>query len=138
MVSLQPGSIVFLEDRPHIVRAVRRVGRGSQVAFEGVDDLEAAEEIRGLEIEIGQRRQLGDDEYWPHDLIGLAVFDQTGRQVGVVKEVVTGPDQDRLVVERDEARFFEVPLVRELVPLVDPEKGRIEIISIPGLIEPSG
>jgi ribosomal 30S subunit maturation factor RimM len=31
---------------------------------------------------------------------------------------------------------FEVPFVDPLVPTVDVEAGRIEIVSIPGLIEP--
>lgn len=136
MVSLQPGSTAYLEDRPHIVRAVRRVDRGFQIAFEGVDDREAADEIRGLMVSVGHRRQLGEGEFWPEDLVGLVVFDESGREVGIVVEVAFGAGQDRLVVVRADGAGFEIPFVDDLVPVVDVGAGRVVINSIPGLIDP--
>ena len=136
--SLEPGSTVFLDDRPLLVRAIRRVDRGYQVAFEGIDDRFMAEEIRGLDVSVGSRRDLPEDEFWPGDLIGLDVFDQDGSHVGSVKDVLFGPGQERLQVERDGGSTFEVPFVDQLVPVVDIAHGRIEIVSIPGLTEPSG
>ena len=135
-VSLQPGSTVYLEDRPHVVRAVRRVDRGFQVAFEGVGSREAADEIRGSVVSVDERRPLGEGEFWPEDLTGLSVFDETGGQVGVVERVVIGPGQDRLLITTDDGASFEVPFVDELVPVVDIDARRVEINSIPGLIEP--
>jgi len=128
---------VHLEDRPHVVRAIRRVDRGFQVAFEGIDTREAAEEIRGSVVSVDERRPLGHDEFWPEDLMGLTVFDETGGQVGVVERVIFGPGQDRLVIITGDGVSFEVPFVDDLVPLVDIGARRIEINSIPGLIEPA-
>ena len=127
---------MYLEDRPHVVRAVRRVDRGFQVAFEGVGTRESAEEIRGLAVSVDERRPLADNEFWPEDLQGLRVFDEAGYEVGVVQGVVFGPGQDRLVITTGDGASFEVPFVDELVPMVDPGAGRIEINSIPGLIDP--
>ncbi|MGH8953089.1 MAG: ribosome maturation factor RimM [Acidimicrobiia bacterium] len=138
IVSVQPGATVFVGDRQHCVRAVRKVDRGYQVAFEDVADREGAEELRGLDVSVSERRQLSEGEFWPDDLIGLAVFDDTGQPLGVVKEVLFGPGQERLVVERVTGGTFEVPFVGDLVPLVDREAERVEIVAIPGLIEPSG
>ena len=135
-VSLQPGSTVYLEDRPHVVRAVRHVDRGYQVAFEGIGSREAAEEIRGSDVSVDERRPLGDGEFWPEDLTGLSVFDESGELVGVVERVVFGPGQDRLVIATDDRASFEIPFVEELVPVVDLDAKRVEIKSIPGLIEP--
>ena len=47
-----------------------------------------------------------------------------------------GPGQDRLLISTGEGASFEVPFVDELVPVVDIDARRIEINSIPGLIEP--
>jgi 16S rRNA processing protein RimM len=135
-VSLQPGSTVYLEDRPHVVRAVRRVDRGFQVAFEAVGSREAADEIRGSVVSVDERRPLADYEFWPEDLVGLRVFDEAGREVGVVKRVVYGRGQDRLEISTGDDASFEVPFVDELVPVVDMGAGRIEINAIPGLIQP--
>ena len=135
-VSLQPGSTVYLEDRPHVVRAVRRVDRGFQVAFDGIGSRDAAEEIRGSVVSVDERRPLGDDEFWPEDLMGLSVFDESGELVGVVEAVVFGPGQDRLVIAIEAGTRFEIPFVDELVPVVHIDARRVEIKSIPGLIEP--
>lgn len=118
------------------MRAVRRVDRGHQIAFEGIDDRETAEALRGLDVAVAERRQLGEGEYWPEDLIGLSVVERGGRVVGVVAEVVFGPGQDRLRIEQEGGPTFEVPFVDALVPRVDPGAGEIEIDPIPGLIEP--
>ena len=128
---------MYLEERPHVVRALRRVDRGFQVAFEGVRTREAADEIRGSVVSVDERRPLADDEFWPEDLTGLSVFDESGDQVGIVESVVFGPGQDRLVIEIDNGARFEVPFVDELVPVVDIDARRVEIRAIPGLIEPA-
>jgi 16S rRNA processing protein RimM len=134
--ALTPGSTVFVGGIPQVVRAVRRVDRGFQIAFAGVGDRGAAEELRGEIVEVGTRRRLGEDEYWPEDLIGLAVHDEHGEPVGVIDGVVFGAAQERLVVETPSGVRFEIPFVTALVPVVDTAGGRVEIVALPGLIEP--
>jgi ribosomal 30S subunit maturation factor RimM len=41
------------------------------------------------------------------------------------------------VIEREASRF-EIPFVSDLVPVIDIDEGYIEIVDLPGLIEPSG
>jgi 16S rRNA processing protein RimM len=137
LVSLEPGSLVYLGDEPLVVRRVRSTDRGFQVAFEGVSDRETADELRGAEVSVTERRALEEGEYWPEQLVGLAVFDGGGNPLGVVEAVNPGPGQDRLQV-RGPAGEFEVPFVDALVPVVDVELGRIEIVVIPGLVDDSG
>lgn len=129
----QPGSTVFVADRPLRVRAIRRADRGHHVAFEGVTDREAAEAIRSLDVHVPERRALGEEEYWPEDLVGLEVRPGGGSVV----DVSHGPAQDRLVIERDGQRF-EVPFVEALVPVVDVEGGFVEVVEIEGLSEQTG
>jgi 16S rRNA processing protein RimM len=132
---IQPGTTLFVNDRPLVVRALRRVDRGFQVAFEGFEDRVSAEEIRGGNVLIEERRELGEGEYWPGDLIDLQVYDQEGSRLGKVIDVLFGPGQDRLLVETETGATFEVPFVGDLVPSVDIAAGRIDILSIPGLTE---
>lgn len=117
--------------RPYVVRALRRGKKGPQVAFEDVTDRDRAAELRGADVSVAARRDLGDGEYWPEDLVGLEVRPGGGVVVGVSH----GPAQDRLVVERDGARF-EIPFVDELVPTVDIEAGFLEVSEIDGLSSP--
>lgn len=131
LVHFQPGSTVYVGDDPHRVRAIRKADRGYHVAFDGVLDRTAAESIRNLDITVPDRRELGEDEYWPEDLVGLEVRPDGGS----IADVVFGPAQARLVVERGESRF-EVPFVEELVPVVDLEGGYVEVVEIEGLSPP--
>ncbi len=135
MVHFDPGATVWIKDRPHRVRAVRRVDKGFQVAFEGIEDREAAEEIRGAEVMVEGRRALEEGEFWPEDLVGLEARSVDGDRLGVVVGVVAGLAQDRLVVDGD-GSTFEVPFVDDLVPVVDLEKRYVEIVPVPGLTEP--
>ncbi|HEY4606782.1 MAG TPA: PRC-barrel domain-containing protein, partial [Acidimicrobiia bacterium] len=95
---LQPGETVHIGGEPYTIRAIRRVDRGHQIAFDGVDDRFDAEAIRGMDLLVDERRELRTGEYWPGDLIGLAVFDTNGKSLGMVKDVLFGPAQDRLLI----------------------------------------
>ncbi|HWB88700.1 MAG TPA: ribosome maturation factor RimM [Acidimicrobiia bacterium] len=127
----EPGSHVLVEGRECIVRSLRRGKQGYQVMFEEAVTREQAEALRGSSVFATQRRLLGDDEFWPSDLVGLEVRPGGGVVVGVSH----GSAQDRLVIERD-GRRFEVPFVDELVPVVDPAGGFVEITEIEWLSSP--
>lgn len=132
VVYFQLGTTVFIQDRPYVVRAIRRADKGHHVAFENVMSREDADTIRNEDILVVGRRSLDDHEFWPDDLVGLEVRPDGGRVVAVKY----GPGQDRLVIEREGIRF-EIPFVDPLVPVVDVEAGFIETAEIEGLIEPS-
>jgi len=127
------GSVVVIDGRPYTVRALRRSDKGHQIAFEGVNDRTEAEALRSMDVFVVGRRQLGEDEYWPHDLIGMTVVTVDGVAVGSVTDVVLGTAQDRLVLDGGR---IEVPLVVDLVPIIDVASRRIEVVSLPGLTAP--
>jgi 16S rRNA processing protein RimM len=127
------GSVVLevTTGRELTVRAVRRNRRGTVVAFDGVTDRAAAEELRGAELVVAASagRTLGPQEYWDDDLVGCAVVTADGRAVGKVSEVLHTPANEVLVVGT-----HLIPLVAAIVVDVDPKK-RITIDPIPGLLE---
>ena len=88
--------------------------------LEGVADRTAAEGLRRSELTIAaeDRRALGDDEYWPEDLVGLPATTPDGIVLGLVTDVVLGASQDRLVVTTAAGDVVEVPFVTALVPEV--------------------
>lgn len=114
----------------------RRQGRLLLVRFDGVDSRNQAEELRGvvLSIETQERRTLGEGEYWPDELIGLAVRDPNDLMLGQVVDVVEGAAQDRLIIESVDRRRVDVPFVAALVPVVDIDGGFVVVRPIPGLL----
>lgn len=112
-------------------------GKGLYVLqFAGVSDRNQAEALRGALILVpeGDRPPLEPGEFHLLDLIGLPVIDQaTQTQVGTVISVIPAGN-DLLEVETLDHQQALIPLVREIVPVVDLENGRIEITAPPGLI----
>jgi 16S rRNA processing protein RimM len=74
------------------------------------------------------------EEFFDHQLRGLAVLDTDGRAIGVVDDVLHLPGQDLLAVRREGGREVLVPFVAELVPQIDLEAGRVVIDPPPGLL----
>ncbi|MCS6786340.1 MAG: ribosome maturation factor RimM [Thiobacillaceae bacterium] len=99
-----------LEGRPH--------GRHLAVHFEGVDDRDAAERLRGREVAVlrAELPQPEEGEYYWDDLIGLAVLNTAGVELGrVVGLLETGAhDVLRVVAERERLIPFTAPIVLEV------------------------
>jgi len=107
--------------------------RGLIVAFVGVTDRNAAEELRGAALtgEPSGRHRLGEGEFWSSSLVGLQAVTPAGAVLGRVTGVLTGRLQDRLVVTTPAGAEVEVPFVEEMVG--DPAEGRISIDPPEGL-----
>lgn len=109
------------------------------VAFAEIEDRNAAEAVRGtvLYATLGRDEAPEDpEEYYDHQLIGLAVVDLDGAPLGQVRAVVHGSAQDLLTVRTPDGRDTLVPFVAALVPEVDLTAGRVVVADRPGLVAP--
>lgn len=104
--------------------------------FEGVQDRDAAEALRGLLLEAEVPEGTEEDDAWyDHQLIGCVVRDVVGRRVGSVVRVDHLPAQDLLVIRTDMPGPERlVPFVAALVPEVDVPRGRIVVDDPGGLL----
>jgi 16S rRNA processing protein RimM len=75
------------------------------------------------------------DEFYDHDLQGLAAVLGDGTPVGTVRQVVHVPGGELLVVERNGGGEVLVPFVRAIVPEVDLAGRRIVLDPPEGLLE---
>lgn len=114
--------------RYQVLRSAR--GRTGQVILEleGVDSVETAETLRGLEVflEEEQLPPLGEDEYWHRDLLGLEAVREDGSVLGRVREIVDTAEVPVLVVGRGKEEIF-VPFHREFVHRVEIAEGRVVV-----------
>ena len=127
--------------RPSALPVARARGHQTPllVAFEEIEDRNAAEAVRGtvLYATLGRDEVPEDpEEYYDHQLVGLAVVDLDGTALGEVKAVVHGSAQDLLTVRTPDGRDTLVPFVAALVPEVDLTAGRIVVADRPGLVSP--
>lgn len=132
-----PGARLGTEDGDLLEVDASRDHRGVMlVKFRGYDDRDAAEALRGetLTISASERRPLEEGEFWPDDLEGMAVLDESGIRVGTVTSVVLGDLQDRLIIERTGGGAAEIPFVPGIVGEVHPSGGFVVIDPPEGLL----
>jgi 16S rRNA processing protein RimM len=109
------------------------------VTFDELADRTAAEALRGtllVATVVAEERPEDPEEFYDHQLVGLAVVTTDGREVGTLAEVLHHGAQDLLVVRREGREDALVPFVSALVPEVDLTGGRIVVEDRPGLLEP--
>ncbi len=108
-------------------------------SFEEIPDRSAAEAVRGLVLHVTLDPTVlpeDPDEYYDHQLVGLAVHDEDDQLLGEVAALVHGGAQDLLSVRTPEGRVALVPFVKALVPVVDLTARRVVVADRPGLVTP--
>jgi 16S rRNA processing protein RimM len=94
---VRPGARLDADGRPLVVRSARPHRHRWLICFEGIDDREAAETLRGAVL---RGEPIADPEaWWVDELCGAEVLDPTGRRHGRVVAVEANPASDLLVLE---------------------------------------
>lgn len=104
----------------------------------GVSTKEQADALRGTRLYLDRSLlpDLDDDEYYHADLIGLAVFDTGGTEIGTVHTVMDHGAGDLLELRVPGAsNTVLLPFTRAAVPTVDVAGGRIIADPPEGLLE---
>jgi 16S rRNA processing protein RimM len=110
---------------------VRRSGTDARpiLRLAGVDSRDGAEALRGIELTVtaSGAPQLGEGEWWAHELERCEVFDGE-RRLGVVSRLLELPSCEAIEVQRpgvDDPLL--VPMVRDAIREVDVRAGRIDV-----------
>ncbi len=124
-------------DRRLTVASVRVHKGGWLLSFDGVDTVEAAEELRDRWLFLPEqgREELPDNFYYDHELVGARCLLPDGREIGVVAEVMHGPGNAILAVRRPDGREGLVPFVSPIVVRVDGAAGEVVIDPPAGLLD---
>ncbi len=117
---------------------VRPVKGGFAVRLSGVKSKEAADALKGTRLYAPRDAlpALPDDEFYHADLMGLAVVDTGGEDLGRVHAVHNHGASDLLEVRaKGKKGTVLVPFTQEIVPTVDLASGRIIVDPPEGLFD---
>jgi 16S rRNA processing protein RimM len=122
------GSTLWVDDRPHVIVSSRPNQHRFVVRFEGVDDRDAADALRGKVVEAEPLAEPPEGGLWVHELIGSEVRDRAGEPVGRVVAVEANPAHDLLVLDGGAL----VPMVFVVssesgVVVIDPPEGLFDL-----------
>ena len=124
------------DEKNYTVTAARQHAGRLLLSLAEVSDRTAADALRGTlflidsaDVDSGN----DPDEFYDHELEGVAVTTVDGDEVGVVAAVLHLPANDVLAVTTSDGREVLVPFVREIVPtvgvdgiVIDPPDGLID------------
>ena len=128
---------LYVGDVLRRVRSLRRQKNMLVISFEGIDDRDAAERARGLEVFAtdADLPPLEEGEFYVRDLIGMEVAEEDGNHLGRVSDVIQNTAQDILEVREDSGRTFLIPKVDAFVLDIDGDERRITVRLQEGLRE---
>ena len=126
--------VVFLGSERFRVRGVRGSGRFAILALEGVDTLESAEALKGMDVFVPRDKlpEVEAGSFYAGDLVGLTVLTAREQVLGVLEEIFDNGAHDIYVV-RDKTREILLPVVEGVVVEVDLDAGRMVVEPPPGL-----
>ncbi|MCK5573100.1 MAG: 16S rRNA processing protein RimM, partial [Bacteroidetes bacterium] len=109
LMGKDPESVITVE-----IEAAAVGSRGVRVRIAGVADRTAAEQTVGnyLFVDEEHRVRIPRGRFFVHEIIGMTVIDQDGKNRGVVKDVLKLPAHDVYVVECN-SREFMLPAAKE-------------------------
>jgi 16S rRNA processing protein RimM len=105
--------------------------------LKGIDDLNSAESLKDLFLKVDRQDaiKLPKDSFFVCDLIGCEVFDDMGKSLGILKEVLKTGSNDVYSVGREQEKEILIPALKTVVKEILIKDRKI-IVSLPkGLID---
>jgi 16S rRNA processing protein RimM len=147
LYSEQPGNIkeydaVVLQSKPDartetfdIIRS-REQGKTAILQLDGIVSREHAESLQGFRVLVYKEDfpALETGEYYWHQLEGLLVITETGKELGRVARLFNNGAQDVMVVAGSGNEFM-IPLKGDIVREIDTQAGKVVVSPPQGLLE---
>jgi len=121
--------------KPLTIEHVKYLKNMVILKFKGFNHINEVEGLKQREIYVDRETQgidLEDEEFYIADLIGLALFDESGALHGRVKDVLQLKMQDVLEIEENGAIWF-MPFVDAFIIEVDLEEKRLVVQLLEGI-----
>jgi len=103
--------------------------------FKDKNDRNEMEGYRNCDLLIDREDavELGPDEYFICDIIGFDIEDESGKKIGILKDVMTSAANDVYVVEKNDGSELLIPAISDCILETDVENGKIKVHLLPGL-----
>ena len=105
--------------------------------FKGIDSINDVEKYKKANLFVTRENavELGEDEYFIADLIGLKAYTQEDELLGTVTDVLATGANDVYVIQDAEKKELLVPAIHECVISIDIAAGKMVLHLLPGMRE---
>ncbi|MBA3014531.1 MAG: ribosome maturation factor RimM [Proteobacteria bacterium] len=118
------------------VEYTRPQGKSVALKLREITTRDQAEALVGCEISVfkSQMPELEADEFYWHEMLGLTVVTDQGKELGTVTSLIATGANDVLVVTGADGEYL-IPVIKEIIVHQDNESGILTISPMPGLLE---
>jgi 16S rRNA processing protein RimM len=119
------------------VETIRPLRHLFVATFQGIENREAAEAVRGYEICVPRASapRLPETSYYHYDILGLTVRTEMGEELGEIVEIWPAHAHDLYVVRRGAGEWL-LPAVQAFILRVDLTRRVMVVRPIEGLVDP--
>jgi 16S rRNA processing protein RimM len=105
--------------------------------FKGLDNMNDVERFRQKSLYVTRANavRLRKDEYFIADLIGIKVFDEENKELGVLEDVMVTGSNDVYVIKMTDGRELLLPAIKQCILNVDVEERYMQVHVLEGLLE---
>lgn len=103
--------------------------------FEGFHNINQVEPFKGgtLKVSADEQHELGEMEYYYHEIIGLSVISDQEEDLGEIKEILPLGSNDVWVVTKKGQKDLLIPYIKDVVKEVDLENGMVRVTLLEGM-----
>ncbi|MCR5056833.1 MAG: ribosome maturation factor RimM [Clostridia bacterium] len=119
------------------VKGVKFSNKFVILKFDGIDDRDTADKMRGIELQVERKDaiKLPEGRYFIGDLIGCLVVEDNGDRLGTITDVIPGAGSDIYDVDCGEGKNILIPVLEDVVLSVDIEAAIVTVKLPKGLRE---
>jgi 16S rRNA processing protein RimM len=136
---IRPGTTILVGDEHQPLKITRRRPHndGLILGFEGIDTPEEAGKFRATlaYVPAADRPPLPEGEYYHHEIIGLTVLDESGKELGQLTEIIETGANDVYVVKPAEGSDILLPALKEVILGIDLVAKTMRVHLLPGLVD---
>ena len=112
------------------------ITRGNQVVKEvTVESYRTHKNNLQIKIDSDNIGELEENEFYFHEIIGCEVFDENGKSLGEISEILTPGANDVWVIKSQNGKEILIPYIEDVVKKIDVENKKIDIEVMEGLID---
>jgi 16S rRNA processing protein RimM len=139
----KPGSTLYLfttgsEEPVKVTVAAHRIHKQFDLlSFEGITTMSEVEAFKNALIKVPEEAlsELGENEYYFHEIIGCKVYSEDGDEIGKVKEILTPGANDVWVIGRKKGKDALIPYIESVVKEINIKDKMITIHVMEGLLD---
>lgn len=105
--------------------------------FEGIENINDVEKYKQCKLYVDREHAvpLEEDEYFMTDLIGISVYTEDKKELGILSEIIPTGANDVYVVTDNEKKELLLPAIKDCIINIDLEKKEMTVRLMKGMEE---